>query len=142
MEDQRLGAGRGARAGERTENMPCMFVTRDVSKLTGWLKASVDCRVEGRACDLGARCANRKARELGRGAAVGRKWRPRGEDPTGGLWGQGMRGRAHGEHAAHVRDAGCVEAHRLVEGRRELPSRKQGVRCRARCGTGDRKAWG
>eukprot|EP00964_Phaeocystis_antarctica_P057079 scaffold33736_cov50-Phaeocystis_antarctica.AAC.3 len=51
----------------------------------------------------------------------------------GGLW--GMRG-AHLEHAVHVRDAGRVEAERLVEGRRALPSRKEGVRCGARCGPG------
>ena len=43
---------------------------------------------------------------------------------------------AHVEHAAHVRDAGRVEAQRLVERRRFLPSRKQGVRCGARCGPG------
>eukprot|EP00964_Phaeocystis_antarctica_P065164 scaffold39268_cov62-Phaeocystis_antarctica.AAC.3 len=46
-----------------------------------------------------------------------------------------MRG-AHVEHVAHVRDAGCVEAQRLVERRRLLPSRKEGVRCGARCGPG------
>ena len=44
-----------------------------------------------------------------------------------------MRGGAHTEHPVHVRDAGRVEAQRLVEGRRFLPSRKQGLRCRARC---------
>ena len=38
-------AGRGTRD-ERTLNMPFMFVTRDVSKLSGWLNASVNCRVE------------------------------------------------------------------------------------------------
>ena len=46
-----------------------------------------------------------------------------------------MRG-AHVEHVAHVRDAGRVEAQRLVERRRALPSRKEGVRCGARCGPG------
>eukprot|EP00964_Phaeocystis_antarctica_P130450 scaffold94312_cov54-Phaeocystis_antarctica.AAC.1 len=44
-----------------------------------------------------------------------------------------MRG-AHVEHEGHVREAGRVEAQRLVERRRALPSRKEGVRCRARCG--------
>ena len=52
-----------------------------------------------------------------------------------------MRG-AHFEHAVHVRDAGRVEAQRLVERRRFLPSRKEGMRCRARCGTGGVRAWG
>eukprot|EP00964_Phaeocystis_antarctica_P005389 scaffold2947_cov67-Phaeocystis_antarctica.AAC.6 len=41
---------------------------------------------------------------------------------------QGTRG-AHAEHVVHVRDAGRVEAHRLVERRRALPSPKEGVRC-------------
>ena len=33
--------------------MPCMSVTLEVSKLSGWLKADATCRVEGRACDAG-----------------------------------------------------------------------------------------
>jgi len=48
---QGLGA-KGTR-GERTANMPLMSVTLEVSKLSGWLKADADCRVEGRACDAG-----------------------------------------------------------------------------------------
>ena len=44
----------GARArAERTWNMPCMVVTLDVSKLSGWLNDVAHCRVEGRACDAG-----------------------------------------------------------------------------------------
>ena len=44
----------GARArAERTENMAPMFVTLDVSKLSGWLNAYACCRVERRACDAG-----------------------------------------------------------------------------------------
>ena len=44
----------GARArAERTENMDPMYVTLDVSKLSGWLNADADCRVEKRACDAG-----------------------------------------------------------------------------------------
>ena len=38
------------------------------------------------------------------------------------MWGQGTRGGAHVEHEAHCRGAGRVEAHRLVEHLRELPS--------------------
>jgi hypothetical protein len=47
--------GLGARArAERTPNIMYMFVTWDVSKLSGWLKANaVPCQVEGRACDAG-----------------------------------------------------------------------------------------
>ena len=48
---------------------------------------------------------------------------------------------AHPEHAAHVRDAGRVEVQRLVERQRALPSRKEGVRCGARCGPGGGTAW-
>ena len=41
--------------------------------------------------------------------------------------GQGTRG-AHHEHAAHGRDLGRVEAERLVERIRALPSQKAGMR--------------
>ena len=59
-------AGR-ARA-ERTENMYCMSVTLDVSRLNSWLNADAPCRVEGRADDAG--------RGSGREAGVRvRKWR-------------------------------------------------------------------
>ena len=45
----------GARArAERTKNMPCMVVTLDVSKLSGWLNAYAHCRIERRACDVGS----------------------------------------------------------------------------------------
>ena len=120
--------GHRARA-ERTKNMPLILVTLDVLKLSGWLNAYADCRVERRACDAG------------RGAARERKgvgWRRRkigvhGEGPTQGCRGQGTRG-AHPEHAVHGRDLGRVEAERLVERRRGLPSRKAGMRCGKRCG--------
>ena len=39
--DCRLGTGHGE---ERTANMPYIFVTLVVSKLSGWLNADVDCR--------------------------------------------------------------------------------------------------
>jgi hypothetical protein len=48
--------------------------------------------------------------------------------PTQGLGAKGTRG-AHVEHVAHVRDAGGVKAQRLVEVRRALPSRREGMRC-------------
>ena len=56
-------------------------------------------------------------------------------------WGQGTRG-AHQEHEVQGRDLGRVEAERLVEHRRVLPSRKAGVRCGKRCGPGGVRALG
>jgi len=44
------------------------------------------------------------------------------------LGAKGTRG-AHVEHAVHGRDSGGVKAQRLVEGRRVLPSRTEGMRC-------------
>ena len=49
--DSRLEGAR-ARA-ERTRNMLYMSVTLDVSKVSGWLNADADCRVERRAYDAG-----------------------------------------------------------------------------------------
>ena len=43
--DSRLCMGVRARA-ERTDNMARMVVTLDVSKLSGWLNATADCRIE------------------------------------------------------------------------------------------------
>ena len=177
-----------------------MFVTLEVSKLSGWLNALAFCRVskEGRAMrgevqtgrpevagDRGARSVQERARpQIGSRAQGGAHFeheahvcdaggfeaqrlveRPRplpsrkrgydeGRRRAGGggtAWGgssasgihrgggdcrlrvQGTRG-AHEEHGVHVRDARRVEGQRLVEHHRGLPSRKQGVRCGARCG--------
>jgi hypothetical protein len=122
--------GPRARA-ERTANMPYMVVTLEVSKLSGWLKADARCRVEGRACDAGKeRCEPGGGRACGVVAAHKRHAK---ELPDSRLVGaRGKRG-AHLEHAAHVRDAGGVEAQWLVEGRRLLPSRREGT-CDARGG--------
>ena len=49
----RLKALGGRARAERTPNMADMVVTLDVSKLSGWLNADADCRVERRACDAG-----------------------------------------------------------------------------------------
>ena len=48
--DRPKAGGARARA-ERTQNMRYMFVTLDVSKLSGWLNTDANCRVERRACD-------------------------------------------------------------------------------------------
>jgi hypothetical protein len=84
-----------------------MVVTLEVSKLSGWLKADADCRVEGRACVVGGRGASREAG--GPGVVVAHKRHVQGGGPTQGLGAKGTRG-AHREHAAHVRDAGGVKA--------------------------------
>ena len=54
----RTWAGGSARAActERTRNMPFMSVTLDVSKLSGWLNALADCRVEKKGVRCAARC--------------------------------------------------------------------------------------
>ena len=119
-EKARLKAwGPRARA-ERTLNMSLMAVTLEVSKLSGWLKALASCRVEGRACDYaGGRGASREA---GGPVVWWRHTRGMHEDgPTQGLGAKGTR-EAHVEHVLHGRDAGGVEAQRLVEGPRVLPS--------------------
>ena len=54
--------------------------------------------------------------------------------------GRRARGGAHLEHAAHVFGAGRVKAQRLVERRRLLPSRKEGIRRGAKCGVGGGRA--
>ena len=68
----------------------------------------------------------RARRREGVGQRRAQAWRARGGPATGGLGGQGTRGGAHPEHAAHGRDAGRVETQRLVEGRRVLPRSKAG----------------
>jgi hypothetical protein len=83
-------------------------------------------RREGMRCG-GERCASREA------GGPGVWWRhdkrhARGIGPTHGLGAKGTRG-AHAEHVVHGRDAGGVEAQRLVEGLRVLPSRREGMRC-------------
>jgi hypothetical protein len=103
--------GLGARArAKRTKNIPLMPVTLDVSKLSGWLKACADCRVdkEGRAMRGEVRAGKREG--------VGRRRRKRHAlgRADSRLEGQGTRG-AHVEHLAHVRDLGRVQAQRLVE---------------------------
>ena len=45
---------------ERTESMYCMFVTLEVSKLSGWLNACALCRVQRQACMRAIRRARRR----------------------------------------------------------------------------------
>ena len=85
------------------------------------------------------RCGPGGVRAWGGGDAIG----VHGEGPIQGCMcgGQSTRG-AHVEHLVHVRDLGRVEAERLVELVRPLPSRKAGMRCAVRCGPGGVRALG
>ena len=130
-------AGARARA-ERTENIQLMSVTLDVSKLSGWLKASAYCRVKTRARNVGGtRYGPGGVRALcvaaTQSACTGRARLKTGV--------QGTRG-AHEEHLVHGRDLGRVEAERLVEGIRALPSRNAGMQCGTRYGPGGVRALG
>ena len=72
----------------------------------------------------------REVVQPGRREGVGwrrRDWHAHREGPTQGCGNQGTRG-AHCEHVVHGRDLGRVEAERLVERLRVLPSRKAGMR--------------
>ncbi len=74
--------------------------------------------------------------QAGRWEGVERRWRKEraGEGPTGGR-GRGTR-EAHIKHVAHVCDFGGVEAQRLVERGRPLPSQKAEHTRRVACGPG------
>ena len=95
-----------------------MFLTLDVSKLSGWLNADAYCRAERRACDVNAMRGEERAGRL----------EVAGDGGTSSVQGWARlqvagraRGGAHAEHIAHVGDAGGVEAQRLVELPRILP---------------------
>eukprot|EP00964_Phaeocystis_antarctica_P046912 scaffold27116_cov51-Phaeocystis_antarctica.AAC.3 len=92
-----------------------MVVTLDVSMLSGWSNADARCR-ESKAWHM----MRDEVRAAGGGRREGRGERRAGEGSTAD-WGRGARGGAHVEHVAHVRDAGRVEAQRLVERRCALP---------------------
>jgi len=86
LKDQLVIGGR-TRA-EHTENMYPMFVTLDVSRLSGWLNVFADCRVEREAWEEGGMQAG------GRGGGRGRRGvrkKACGVHPGGGL---GRRGAA------------------------------------------------
>ena len=77
----------GAQAAERTVNMSLMSVTLDVSKFTGWLKATASCRVE----------SSTKAVHAMPGEVCG----PEGAGAR--TWGSGS---TSGAHAERTRDCG------------------------------------
>ena len=84
----RLRIGGTGRGEQRTLNIARMSVTREVSQLSGWLKASAFCR--GSQAGRTARCEPR----------AGGGW----------SWGQGAGGAAHVKHVLHAPDAGRVPA--------------------------------
>ena len=113
----------GKRRGEkRTENMPLMFVTLDVSSnLIGWLNFSAPCR--------GSQAGHTVRGELCAWDAGGGEREGEGTTADWGL--HGAQGRAHCEHDRHVRDAGRREVKRLIEVRRVLRRGSQAghIRC-------------
>ena len=128
--DCRFGAGHGE---ERTRSMPPMYVTLEVSKLSGWLNATAFCRESnGGHTRCGASCeSGGGGRAAGDGGASSVQGRPRLQ--IGGR----ARGGAHVEHVAYVCDAGGVEAQRLVERPRVLPR----VKRRAYAVRGELRSW-
>ena len=59
----------GRARAERTKNMDDMSVTLDVSKLSGWLNADADCRVERVGMGGGATCG-----QAGGRVGLGGRW--------------------------------------------------------------------
>eukprot|EP00964_Phaeocystis_antarctica_P064366 scaffold38703_cov47-Phaeocystis_antarctica.AAC.3 len=135
--------------------MPFMVVTLEVSKPSGWLNAYACCRESN-----------------GENKVRGEAWAGRRREARGGQWrassvhgrarlqiGGRAREGAHVEHVVHLRDAGGVEAQRLVERRRALPRVERRAcgagrgavleaggggrrRCKQRAGEGSTADWG
>ena len=116
-------AARRAR-GMRTQNMPPMFVTLVVSKLSSWLKADAACRVGMDAMTRGEVRARRRERRGARAAQAVCRQETNWES---GAW-HALGARL--KHVLHVCDFGRVETQRLVERRRGLPSQQKGIQSR------------
>eukprot|EP00964_Phaeocystis_antarctica_P012384 scaffold6827_cov55-Phaeocystis_antarctica.AAC.5 len=104
--DSRLGGGTRGAHPEHGDHV------RDLGRVEAERLVELDRDLPGRKAGVrcGKRCGPGGVRALGGGDACG-----------------GTRG-AHVEHAVHVSNAGRVEAERLVERPRVLPSRKVGMR--------------
>ena len=92
-----------------------MLVTLEVSKLSGWLNADADCRESNGGHTVRGEVRPGRREAAGDRGASGVQGRARLQIESS------ARGGAHLEHAVHGRDAGGVEAQRLVERRRALP---------------------
>ena len=121
-----------------------MSLTLNVSKLSGWLNADAACQLnpghtnrgevqDGRWEGVGAVAVQARGAwggtDLEAGVPKGTHRAhpkhdlhvPSAGEGSAANWEQGTRGGAHIEHVAHARDAGGVEAQRLVERIRILP---------------------
>jgi len=133
--------GQKAQRRKRTANIPSMSVTLEVSKLSGWLKASASCREsKGGTSDKGTRRVwHGEMWHRGKGISAAHAAcacvAQLGSGPGGR---RRMQAEAHSEHAHHVCDAGGVKAQRLVKSLRILPSPKGATdrgTTRMACGT-------
>jgi hypothetical protein len=135
--------GHGRREG-RTRNMPLIFVTLDVSRCSGWLKADAPCRFTTGLSGQGIP-GDRGYQGIvagGHGGCAGAR-SVCTEDPDWTLGGTAREGAAHVEHIVHVRDPGRVEGQRLVERRCLLPRVTPRHMRRATQGGGRREGvWG
>jgi hypothetical protein len=93
---------------KRTANMWLMSVTLEVSKFSGWLKASVPCGVQRGHLTEGSTCGTEMWHREGRSI----QQRAQHAACVCGPQPAGVKAQAetHSEHAAHVYDAGGVEA--------------------------------
>ena len=124
--------------------MPLIFVTLDVSRCSGWLKADAPCRFTTGLSGQGIP-GDRGYQGLvagGHGGCAGAR-SVCTEDPDWTLGGTAREGAAHVEHIVHVRIPGRVETQRLVERRRLLPRVTPRHMRRATQGGGRREGvWG
>ena len=124
--DRRAGCGE-----QRTQNILFMFVTLDVTQLSGWLNFLAPCQgsqAQGIRCEASCVPGRREA------VSVQERVRLQIGEQIGGCTG-GEKGCTHTEHARHVSDAGRLEIKRLIEVRRALP-RKRGSQASGTCGAG------
>ena len=101
-----------------------MSVTLEVSRLSGWLNAGARCRVETGAMRRGE--VQGRGRERGGGIKAAQVVCREMPEWISGAWHARVFG-AHIKHVLHFSDAGRVETQRLIEGRRSLPNRKEGI---------------
>ena len=90
--------------------MKAMVMTLEVSKLSGWLNADASCRES-----KGGHTMWGEVQSTGRPEVAGDRGARSVQGRARLQIANRARGGAHVEHAAHGRDAGGVEAQRLVE---------------------------